>query len=317
MQSRPLGLSGIQVAPLALGGNVFGWTIDAAQSFAVLDSFVDHGFNLIDTANMYSAFAPGNVGGESETIIGNWFRRSGKRSRVVLATKVGHLMGDGTRGLRKDYILKAVEDSLKRLKTDVIDLYQSHKDDLETPITETLEAYQTLIQQGKVRAIGASNFTAERLRESLSISEAQKLPVYATLQPEYNLYTREVFEKTLEPLCLEKNIGVINFYGLASGFLTGKYRTAEDAGKSPRGENIVKKYLNPRGLKILEILDELSLELQSTPAAISLSWLMHRSSVTAPIASATSPEQMIQIAKSLTVELDRSAMQRLNHASSY
>lgn len=238
MKKRQLGNTRLQVAPLTLGGNVFGQTIDQATSFKVLDAFVDLGLNLIDTANMYSAQMPGHKGGESETIIGNWFKSSGKKSKVFIATKVGMPMGDGSKGLKKDYIIKSVEDSLKRPQTDAIDLYQSHRDDEETPMEETLGAYEILLKQGKIRAIGASNYSATRLAESLKIARENHLPLYATLQPEYNLYDRAEFENELEKLCLKKNIGVINYYSLASGFLTGKYRTMDDLNKSARGGGV-------------------------------------------------------------------------------
>ena len=234
MTKRTLGRSGISIAPLALGGNVFGWTIDEKVSFQVLDAFVDFGFDLVDTANMYSAWVPGHKGGESETIIGNWFTATGKRDKVVLATKVGMPMGDGSKGLKRDYILRSLEDSLKRLQTDHVDLYQSHKDDPETPLEETLSAYDALIKQGKVRAIGASNYDAARLKQALQTSEEKGLPSYVSLQPEYNLYERKGFEEALEPLCVEKGIGVISYYSLASGFLTGKYRSRNDLGQRPR-----------------------------------------------------------------------------------
>src|SRR4051794_39511142 len=225
MKTRPLGNSGLDVAPLAFGGNVFGWTIDEATSFRLLDAFVEAGFNLVDTADVYSRWAPGNKGGESETILGKWFRSSGKRDRVVLATKVGMEMGPGKKGLSRAYILRAVEDSLRRLQTDYIDLYQSHVDDPETPLQETLATYAELIKEGKVRAIGASNYSADRLAEAVQVSNRFGYPRYESLQPEYNLYDREKFETVLEPLCLERNIGVIPYYSLASGFLTGKYRS--------------------------------------------------------------------------------------------
>jgi aryl-alcohol dehydrogenase-like predicted oxidoreductase len=315
MTKRTLGRSGISVAPLALGGNVFGWTIDEKVSFQVLDAFVDFGFDLVDTANMYSAWVPGHKGGESETIIGNWFKATGKRDKVVLATKVGMPMGDGSKGLKRDYILRSLEDSLKRLQTDHVDLYQSHKDDPETPLDETLSAYDTLIKQGKVRAIGASNYGAARLKEALQSSKEKALPFYVSLQPEYNLYERKGFEEALEPLCLEKEIGVISYFSLASGFLTGKYRSQGDLGQSPRGGGIGKKYLNERGFRILEALDEVSATHRTAPAVIALAWLIGRKSVTAPIASATSVEQLSQIVKAVDVSLSEGERARLDQAS--
>lgn len=317
MKKNSLGNSGIAVAPVALGGNVFGWTIDESTSFQVLDAFVDAGFNLVDTANMYSTWAPGNQGGESETIIGKWLKQSGKRNQIVLATKVGMEMGDGTSGLKKDYILKSVEDSLVRLQTDHIDLYQSHQDDQDTPIEETLSAYDLLIKSGKVRAIGASNFTAERLQRSLDIAGEQGLPAYVSLQPEYNLYDRQDFEEKLESLCLENNIGVISYFSLASGFLTGKYRSEDDLGQSARGPGVVKKYLNERGKQILAALDEVAAAHQSPLASIALAWLIQRKSITAPIASATDVSQVNTLAHAASIELRQAEVERLDQASSY
>lgn len=315
MKLRPLGKSGISIAPLAFGGNVFGWTIDQKRSFELLDAFVDHGFNLVDTANMYSAWFPGNQGGESETIIGEWLRRTKKRSQIVLATKVGHLMGDGSRGLKKDYILRSVEDSLKRLRTDHIDLYQSHKDDLDTPVEETLEAYELLIRQGKVRAIGASNFSPARLLESLKTSQSRNWPSYVSLQPEYNLYARSGFEQELEAICLKENIGVISFYALASGFLSGKYREKSDQSKSIRGGGIVDKYLNERGFRILDALDQVAQEQNTVPAVIAIAWLLQRPAITAPIVSATTVEQLQQVVSSCTIQLKADQVHQLNQAS--
>jgi aryl-alcohol dehydrogenase-like predicted oxidoreductase len=314
MQSRQLGKSGLHVAPLAFGGNVFGWTADAATSFSLLDAFVDAGFNLIDTADVYSRWVPGHTGGESESIIGQWLARSGKRDQVVLATKVGMDMGPGRTGLSAARIRSAVEDSLARLQTDHIDLYQSHADDPATPIEETLGAYAELIAAGKVRAIGASNFSAARLAEALAISSRQGLPRYQTLQPLYNLVDRQPFESELEALCLRENIGVINFYGLASGFLTGKYRSEADLAKSPRGAR-VKSYLTPRGLRILAALDAVADRLDATPAQVALAWQIARPAITAPIASATSLAQFHELAKAAQLHLDTAAIASLNAAS--
>src|SRR5690625_1175167 len=247
---RPLGRSRIQVAPLAFGGNVLGWTADENTSFSLLDSLIDAGCNLIDTADVYSRWAPGHAGGESETLIGRWLARSGKRDQVVLATKVGMDMGNGRRGLRPAYIRQAVEDSLRRLQTDVIDVYLSHIDDPEVPIADVLGAYQELIEAGKIRTIGASNFGADRFAEALEISMRQNLPRYEVLQPEYNLYARSGYEHELEPLCRSNDVGVITYFPLAAGFLTGKYRHPEDASKSVRGARICRDYLNERGLRI-------------------------------------------------------------------
>jgi aryl-alcohol dehydrogenase-like predicted oxidoreductase len=314
MSKRHLGNSGISVQPLALGGNVFGWTIDEPTSFQILDAFVVAGLDFIDTADIYSKWAPGNRGGESETILGNWFQRSGNRAKVILATKVGMELGPQQKGLAKSYILRAVEDSLKRLQTDYIDLYQSHQDDPATPLAETLEAYAQLIKQGKVRAIGASNYTAERLSEALEVSRAHGLPRYERLQPNYNLYDRDGYEAALEPLCLRNNVGVISYFSLASGFLTGKYRSEADLNKSARGGGI-KKYLNPRGFRILDALDQVADQHHSTPATIALAWLMARPGITAPIASATSLKQLETLVAATNLELDRASIDLLDQAS--
>ncbi len=311
---KELGKSGIVVAPVAFGGNVFGWTTDESTSFRLLDGFIDAGFNLIDTADVYSRWVPGHQGGESETIIGKWLRQSGKRSKAVIATKVGIEMGAGKEGLSRKYIYQAVEDSLKRLQTDVIDLYQSHRDVADVPLQETLAAYSELIQQGKVRAIGASNYSAERLAESLKISKEYGLLRYETLQPNYNLYDRADYEANLEPLCLKENIGVINYYSLASGFLSGKYRSEADLSKSTRGAG-VKKYLDARGMHILEALDEVAQQHRATPSQVALAWLMARPSITAPIASATNLDQLKDLIASVKLNLDRSSIDRLTQAS--
>ncbi len=295
MKNRQLGRSTLQVSPLCLGGNVFGWTADDATSFAVLDAWVDAGFNFIDTADVYSAWVPGHFGGESETVLGKWFKKSGKRSRVVLATKVGKPMGPGKTGLKPAYIRQAVEDSLKRLQTDVIDLYQSHDDDATTPMEESLGAFDDLIKAGKVRAIGASNFSAPRLQLALQTSAKLHLARYESLQPLYNLYDRAVFEDELGPLCLANGVGVINFYALAAGFLTGKYRAPQDASKSQRGSNVTGKYLNARGLKILAALDGVSLRMGATPGQVAIAWQMARPGITSPIASATSVKQLHEL----------------------
>jgi aryl-alcohol dehydrogenase-like predicted oxidoreductase len=314
MNKRKLGNSGLEVAPLALGGNVFGWTVSDEKAFPILDAFVSAGFNLIDTADIYPRWVPGNQGGESEEIIGNWLKRSGKRKEVIVATKVGMEMGDGKKGLSKDYILRSADDSLRRLQTDYIDLYQSHKDDPETPLEETLEAYDQLIKQGKVRAIGASNYSAARLAEALNVSKSNGLARYESLQPLYNLYDRAAYEDELEPLCIEEGIGVINFYSLAAGFLTGKYRSEDDLSKSARG-GTVKKYLNERGFGIVEALDQVAAQYNSTPAQIALAWLMARPGITAPIASATSVEQLNDLIEATKLELDQSAIDLLDQAS--
>jgi aryl-alcohol dehydrogenase-like predicted oxidoreductase len=316
MEKRRLGNSGLEVAPLAFGGNVFRWTVDEPTSFKLLDAFVASGFNLIDTADVYSGWVPGNQGGESETIIGRWLKRGGNRDRVVIATKVGMEMSPGRKGLAKDYIMRSAEESLKRLQTDYIDLYQSHQDDPDTPQEETLEAYARLVEQGKVRAIGASNFNAERLSQALRLSEERSLPRYESLQPLYNLYDRADFEQSLEALCREKNVGVISYYSLASGFLSGKYRSESDLAKSARGGG-VKKYLDERGFRILHALDEVAARQESTPARVALAWLIARPSVTAPIASATSLEQLHDLTEATKLELDETSLRLLNEASAY
>ena len=312
--TRKLGHSGLEVSPLMLGGNVFGWTIDQPSSFKILDAFVDAGLNFIDTADIYSTWVPGHTGGESETIIGNWLKQSGKRSKIVLATKVGMQMPAG-KGLKKDYILHAAEDSLRRLQTDTIDLYQSHEDDPSTPLEETLDAYAQLIKQGKIRAIGASNYSADRLAEALKVSKRHGLPSYQSLQPKYNLYERAEYESTLEPLILKEGLGVVPYYGLASGFLTGKYRSEADLGKSPRGAG-VKKYLDDRGFRILAALDEVAKTHHSTPGKVALAWLIARPSITAPIASATSLEQLHDLVDATNLDLDKASIETLNQASS-
>jgi aryl-alcohol dehydrogenase-like predicted oxidoreductase len=316
MERRRLGNSGLEVAPLAFGGNVFGWTVDEPTSFGLLDAFVAAGFDLIDTADVYSRWVPGNEGGESEAIIGRWLKRGGGRDRVVIATKVGMEMGPGRKGLSKDYIIRSAEESLRRLQTDYIDLYQSHADDPDTPQEETLEAYARLVEQGKVRAVGASNFDAGRLSRALRLAEERSLPRYESLQPLYNLFDRAEFEETLEPLCLEKNVGVIGYYSLASGFLTGKYRSEEDLSKSPRGQG-VKKYLNERGFRILGALDEVATRHDSTPAQVALAWLIARPSVTAPIASATSLEQLNDLTEATRLALDDTSLRLLDEASDW
>jgi len=316
MEKRQLGASDLQVYPITLGGNVFGWTIDEKTSFRILDAFTGAGFNFIDTADVYSRWASGNNGGESETIIGNWIKKNKNRDSVIIATKVGSDMGNGKKGLKKKYILQAVEDSLTRLQTDYIDLYQTHFDDESTPVQETLEAYDRLIKQGKVRYIGASNMTPERLRESLEVSALQGLPQYQTFQPHYNLYEREIFENGLEPLCLGNSLGVINYYSLASGFLTGKYRSKDDLGKSPRGGG-AGKYLDDRGFKILAALDEVSATLNTTPATAALAWLIHRPSVTAPIVSATSLEQLESIIAAPDLEITAHEIELLTQESAW
>ena len=314
MNRRKLGNTGFDVAPVAFGGNVFGWTVDEATSFHLLDAFVDAGFNLIDTADSYSRWVTGHQGGESETIIGRWIAARGRHDDVVIATKVGSDMGLGRKCLRKDYILQAAEASLRRLQIDAIDLYQSHWDDETTPLDETLEAYATLIAQGKVRAIGASNLSADRLQQALDVSARNDLPRYLTLQPPYNLYDRATFEGPLASLCIREGIGVISYFALAAGFLTGKYRSEADFAKSARGGGM-SKYLNPRGLRILAALDRVAADKHATPAAAALAWLVDRPGLTAPIASATTVEQLGELIAATRLRLDADAVRALDQAS--
>jgi aryl-alcohol dehydrogenase-like predicted oxidoreductase len=314
MKKRKLGDSGLEVSPLAFGGNVFGWTADETMSFRLLDAFVAEGFNLIDTADVYARWVQGLEGGESETIIGKWLKRSGKRQAVIIATKVGKEMGPDKKGLSRSYIFQAVEQSLRRLQTDYIDLYQSHEDDTQTPLEETLDAFDRLIKDGKVRAIGASNFNAKRLAEALQVSEQYGYPRYQSLQPLFNLYDRADYEKDLEPLCREKGLAVISYFSLASGFLTGKYRSEADLADRARAD-IVKKYLNERGYRILEALSKVAQQHNVTPAQAALAWLIAQPTITAPIASATNLEQLNQLIQATTLELDPSSMALLNQAS--
>jgi aryl-alcohol dehydrogenase-like predicted oxidoreductase len=316
MKTRKLGGSGLEVSPICLGGNVFGWTADESASFSILDAFVDAGFNFIDTADVYSRWVPGHKGGESETVLGHWFKRSGHRKKVILATKLGIEMAPDKQGFSKAYILREVEESLQRLQTDYIDLYQSHKDDPNTPLEETLEAYDQLIKQGKVRAIGASNYSAERLAESFKMSKEHGLPRYECLQPHYNLYERAGYENDLEGLCLKEGIGVIPYFALASGFLTGKYRSESDLAQGPRGQ-MVKKYLDERGFRILGALDEVAKKLHSKPGEVAIAWLIARPSITAPIASATSVEQLKELVDAANLQLDPASIKTLDEASAY
>jgi aryl-alcohol dehydrogenase-like predicted oxidoreductase len=317
MQKRALGKSGLSIAPLVFGGNVFGWTADEATSFKLLDAFVEAGGNMIDTADAYSTWVPGNVGGESESIIGKWLKASGKRSRVLIATKVGMQLTPENRGLKRARVIQAAEESLKRLQTDVIDLYQTHKDDESTPVEETLEAYAQLIRQGKVRAIGASQMSPARLRESLDASQRLGLPAYASLQPLYNLYDRAGFERDYAPICRERGLGVINYYSLAAGFLSGKYRTEADLTKSPRGATRIRDaYLNDRGLKIISALEQVSKRLDVPMASVAVAWVLANPDITAPIASATSLDQLKQLFQAIELKLDAEALRALADASS-
>jgi len=314
MDKRKLGNSGLAIAPLIFGGNVFGWTADEATSFKLLDAFLAAGFDCIDTADVYSKWVPGHRGGESEAIVGNWLKARGNRDKVVIATKVGMEMPGIGQGLRRAYIMARVEESLKRLQTDYIDLYQSHCDDKEAPLEETLGAYQRLIEQGKVRAIGASNYEAPRLEAALKTSAEHKLPRYDTLQPLYNLSDRAGFESALQGLCVKANVAVIPYYALAAGFLTGKYRSEADFAKSPRGGRMP-GYLNQRGRRILAALDAVAARYQATPAQVALAWLRDRPAIAAPIASATSLSQLDELVRGIRLTLDAAAVAELEAAS--
>lgn len=313
MQRRTLGATGFDIAPLVFGGNVLGWTIDEQTSFAVLDAFIDHGFDAIDTADVYSAWAEGNQGGESETIIGNWLQaRPGLRDKVRLFTKVGSDMGGEERkGLSQRWIDQAVEESLARLQTDYIDLYFSHWPDPDVPYQETLAAYGKLLGDGKIRSIGASNLNYEQLVEALTVAQQPGLPSYQVLQPEFNLYDREGFSGDLQQLCIHADIGVVTYYSLASGFLSGKYRSEADLHKSQRGGGIG-KYLNSRGLAILDALDDVAITHRASPSEVALAWLLRQPGVTAPIVSATSVAQVESLARAATLQLSDEEVLRLN-----
>lgn len=314
MQKLALGTSGIEVSPLCFGGNVFGWTADEATSFKLLDRFTESGFNFIDTADVYSRWVPGNQGGESETILGKWLSQGGRRDQVVIATKCGLEMGPNEKGLSRQYIMKAAERSLKRLQVERIDLYQAHTDDDQTPLDETLEAFGKLIEQGKVRAIGASNYSGRRLQEALDVSRRHGFPAYVSLQPLYNLADRSGYELDLEPVCEKNGLAVIPYYSLAAGFLTGKYRSGDDLTDKARGKT-VEKYLNERGERILTALDEVAARYHTVPAKVALAWLLARPSITAPIVSATSLKQLDEVLDSTRLKLDGDAVSQLNAAS--
>ena len=313
MQKRKLGKSDLEFVPIAFGGNVFGWTADEATSHKLLDAFVDAGFSFVDTADVYSRWFPGNKGGESETVIGTWLRKDpGKRDKIVLATKCG--MGLPSGALSAKNIKESVDASLKRLNTDRVDLFQSHKDDKDTPQEETLSTYDELIKAGKIRFIGASNFDAARLAEAAKIAKEKGLPRYESLQPHYNLMERGLFEGALEDECLKQGIGVIPYYSLASGFLTGKYRSEADVGTAQRGAG-VKKYINPKGLAVLKALDDAAEKSGATLAQVTLAWLLQRKSITAPIVSATSLKQLDDVLNSTTLDLDPESVAALDKAS--
>jgi len=314
MQQRKLGSAGVAVPVIMLGGNVFDWTVNESDSFRLLDAAFDAGLNFIDTADVYSRWIPGHVGGESETVLGKWFARSGKRDKVFIATKVGMDMGDGKQGLAPKYIAEAVEASLRRLRTDRIDLYQSHKDDDKTPLEDTLAAFDRLIKQGKVRFIGASNYNGARLREALETSKRNHLASYQTLQPHYNLVERENYETDLAPVVAEYGLGVIPYFSLAGGFLTGKYRSEADAQGKARG-GMAGKYLNARGFAVLEALDAVAREYKSTAASVALAWLIAQPGITAPIASATSERQLGDLVAAAALRLDGAAIEKLSVAS--
>jgi aryl-alcohol dehydrogenase-like predicted oxidoreductase len=316
MEKRSLGSTGLTIAPLMFGGNVFGWTANETVSFQLLDAFTDAGFNAVDTADTYTVRVPGNTGGDSERVIGKWLKQTGKRNKIVLATKVGGVFSEEKKGLKKKYILQSIHDSLTRLQTDYVDLYQTHYDDAETPMEETLEAYDEIIRAGKARAIGTSNMTAERVREALQISRQKGLPAYQALQPEYNLYDRQRYETEYAPLAAAENLGVIPYFALGSGFLTGKYRSEADLAGSSR-EKYVKKYLNPRGYAILQALDAVAAKHESKPGIVAVAWLMHRPGITAPIASATSMAQLNDLFAAANLRLDAPDMAQLDAASAY
>jgi aryl-alcohol dehydrogenase-like predicted oxidoreductase len=313
MHQRPLGLSPLSIAPLAFGGNVFGWSADEKRSFELLDAFVDAGGNLIDTADVYPAWVPGNRGGESETIIGKWLKRSGKRGQVVISTKVAKWAEQP--GLSPVNIRQAVDGSLRRLQVDCIDLYQAHEDDASVPMEDTLGEFARLIEAGKVRVLGASNFSASRFADALALSKRHGLPRYESLQPEYNLVSRSGYEKELEPLIRRENIGVISYYALASGFLSGKYRSAADLAKSSARGGAVKKFLNPHGLQVLAALDAVAAAHRATPAQVALAWLIARPGLTAPIVSATSVEQLQELLGATALALSENEIAQLDLAS--
>ncbi|SFN32541.1 Predicted oxidoreductase [Izhakiella capsodis] len=317
LEHRQLGRTDIRVPVLTFGGNVFGWTVDQKASFTLLDALLEKGLYFIDTADCYSRWVEGNQGGESETIIGNWLKKSGKRDKIILATKVGMDMGEGRTGLSGKHIRQSIEESLRRLQTDYVDLYQAHRDDQDVPLQETLETFDALIKEGKVRVIGASNYGAERLSEALQISADRGLARYETLQPEYNLYDRKDYEAGLEDLAKNNGLAVINYYSLASGFLSGKYRKPADANKSKRGQGVVEKYLNPRGLRIIDALDEVAKAHSASATQVALAWQIARPGITAPIVSATSLSQLDELVKAAALKLNPMEIEKLAQASAW
>lgn len=318
MEKRRLGSTDLTIAPLVFGGNVFGWTLNEHESFEILDAFVDYGFNAIDTANQYSYWVPGNTGGESETIIGRWLKDRGNRDKIVLMTKVGGAFaGSPTPNTTAKHIHEQVELSLKRLQTDVIDVYQTHFDQEETPVEETLRAYEDLVKAGKVRYIGASNLSPTRLSESLTLADVHGLPRYISLQPEYNLYSRSGFESNYQQIAEENQLAVIPYYALASGFLTGKYVRETDFSKSPRGEGVKSKYWNPRGERIIKALTHVAEIQHTSPSAVALAWLLHQPTIAAPIASATKTLHLKPFVEAVDLKLNSEMLVLLNEASKY
>lgn len=314
MEQRSLGTSGLRVAPLALGGNVFGWTADEATSLSLIDAFVERGFSLVDTADVYSTWVEGHQGGESEAIIGRWLKRGGAREKIVIATKVGMDMRKAGKGLSRAHIIQSAENSLQRLGTDHIDLYQAHIDDISVPLEETLEAFASLVKAGKVRVVGASNYVAPRLAEALAVSAKNGLPRFDCVQPNYNLVNRSLFEGALQKLCIDEHLGVIPYYALAAGFLTGKYRSVADLPGSARAGTVA-HYLDPRGLDILDELDKIAARFEATSAQIAIAWVMAQPGITAPIVSATSLAQLQDVMKTTAITLDRKALDRLDRVS--
>lgn len=317
IDKRKLGTSDLLVSPIAFGGNVFGWTLNEESSIKILNAFVEAGFNFIDTADSYSRFVEGNHGGESETIIGKWLKGNGRRKEVIIATKLGSDMGGGKKGLSAKYILEEAEESLKRLQTDYIDLYQSHYDDPETPVEETMTAFNNLITAGKVRYIGASNLSPDRIRKSNAFAKQNGLAPYISLQPLYNLYDREKFEKEYAAVAKEELLAVLPYYALASGFLTGKYRSEADVSKSPRGQGVKKKYMNKRGARILAAMDRIAVELDSKVSQIAIAWLLNQPLIAAPIASATNERQLDELVRASTLKLSGNQLKELDKASAY